>query len=516
VVRPDGTAPERWILVEEGKIAALSEERPPVAEDALVVETGPDDWIFPGLLDLHTHSTYNLLPLWDAPLAPFDNRFAWRADAGYLREVKDVYQRFDPRNNEEFRDVLAVAAELQAVAGGTTVLQEDTDLDRGLGDEHSLVLCRDTAKPADLLDAGSQTILSVLELFRPGDDGEPQEQWGLDRYRNDSRRTADGERLQATLVHLAEGRSGFGHHRGPDPYCRREFEALRRHPAFADADAVRRSRLAIVHGSGIDVTDPEHLDFLVERGISIVWSPVSNLLLYGDTLDVETLLDAGVEVALGSDWSPSGSKHVWDEAKFARFWLDAIGSSVSDAQVFRMATSAAGRCLGLPRLGRLELGGLADFFILRCRRDTGNPFEVFFSTSDRHVRATLIGGRPIYGDADFLAGFGVETQPLPAVEGSAVAGKAVHLPRRLGVDLDRDLGRFEAFLKGLPEPVQRSNLLSSSDKIYRRRIQELKGSVTLLGWSVQQWRARGPSRTPGKVPPAGRGRHRPSLTTDRR
>src|SRR4029453_7960210 len=99
---------------------------------------------------------------------------------------------------------------------------------------------------------------------------------------------------------------------------------------------VRSSPLTLIHGCGIDTRNPEHLRFLRERDISIVWSPVSNLLLYGDTLDVETLLAEGINVALGSDWSPSGSKHAWDEAKFARFYLDAIGSLVSDQQIFQM------------------------------------------------------------------------------------------------------------------------------------------------------------------------------------
>ena len=147
------------------------------------------------------------------------------------------------------------------------------------------------------------------------------------------------------------------------------------------------------------------------------------MLLYDDTIDAEALIQRGVNVALGSDWSPSGSKHVWDEAKFARFFLDAIGSKISDADVFKMVTTNPGRCLGLRQLGRIEEGAFADFFILRSPIESDNALEIFFSTTDRDVLATIMDGLPIYGNRNFLGQFGLELQRLPRREGSAVADK---------------------------------------------------------------------------------------------
>jgi cytosine/adenosine deaminase-related metal-dependent hydrolase len=48
-------------------------------------------------------------------------------------------------------------------------------------------------------------------------------------------------------------------------------------------------------------------------GAKLVWSPLSNLLLYGQTALVYDALKAGVLVLLGTDWSPSGSRHLLDE-----------------------------------------------------------------------------------------------------------------------------------------------------------------------------------------------------------
>lgn len=492
VVHPDGTARARYVLVRNGRIETVSRSRPPRTKDAVFVKTDSEDWVFPGLLDLHTHATYNLLPLWHSPLAPFDNRFQWRGDEGYKRDIKETSKKISSE-----KKTLAVFAELQAVAGGTTVLQESRDLDREIAPRHRLLLCRDTADPQDLYLEKGGTILSVVDFFKPNGGGKPSPStWALNKYLA-ARKKGN---LLATLAHVAEGRSGFGTDRGVDPYSRSEFEAFMAHPAFKDAAAVRQSPLALIHGSGIDTRNPEHVRFLRKRNISVIWSPVSNLLLYGDTLDVETLLAEGINVALGSDWSPSGSKHVWDEAKFARLYFDAIGSTVSDEQIFQMVTTNAGRCLGVPHLGRIEPGALGDFFILRSPLESDNPLEVFLSTTDRHVRATIIGGRPIYGARDFLEQFGVSLQDLPRAEGSAVRNKAVHLPTELKVNVDRDIAALEKTMKALDPPVKRSNLLSSSDKIYRRRVQTLAAKTVRLGWNVQQWRKQGPSAQPGHVP----------------
>ncbi len=488
VALPGGEAGERYLHVERGTITSVTAERPEVPEGTLEVHTREGDWIFPGLLDLHTHSDYNVLPIWDSAIGPFDNRFGWRGDPVYRRQVSETKYRLvdaDERNQL----ILEVFAELQAIAGGTTVLQESYALDRNLGSDDSLLLVRDTADPSDLgLPEGGE-IRSVVDFFRPDKEtGEPspvfddkRQMTRLAAYAEDR----DAGRLLAVLPHLAEGRSGFGRALGKDPYSRAEFEAFMSDPALADAGAVAAVPLAIIHGSGIDPYDAAHLRFLRERQISVIWSPVSNLLLYGDTLDVEAYLDAGINLALGSDWSPSGSKHVWDEAKFARFYLDALGAQVSDAQIFQMVTENAARCLGSDRFGRIAAGGPADFFVVRSPMPSKSGMEVFLATTDHHVHAVGIGGRPVYGDRALLESFGVATQPLPRVEGTAAANKAVHLPPELDVDLENDLQRVEDWLK--LHAVLRSNTLASSDVPYQRRRVELKAATVKFGWSAQRW-----------------------------
>ncbi len=493
VVQPDGSAVDRYVLVRDGVIEAVSRRRPPLTDDAMLVQTGPNDWIFPGLIDLHTHTGYNVLPIWDYQTKYkkpyFGNRFNWRRDADYKNDISKLFsdvKALVPQN----RNLIPAFAEIQAIAGGTTVLQEDGDLDRQMGGDGNPLICRGTGVPGDLGLTGK--VLSVVDFFEP--DSKTPLQVNLKTDFNDKTKTIIGEyatnrpTLQATLVHLAEGRSGFGDDvPGVDPYTRLEFEALMAHPSMQDAGAVRSSALTLIHGCGIDVRNPAHIQFLRDRNISVIWSPVSNLLLYGDTLEMEALVTAGINVALGSDWSPSGSKHIWDEAKNAKYFFEAIGSIVSDHQVFQMVTTGAARCLGIDTVGRIAPGCLADFFILRSPLESDNAMEVFFKTEDRDVRAVIIGGRPIYGARGFFEPFvGLELQNLPRVEGTAVKNKVLHLPEHVGVQVEGGIDQLEAAFKKFS--VKRSNLLVSSDTPYHERMTALRSYMLEFGERVRRWR----------------------------
>ena len=506
VVQEDGDARERFIYMKDGTIQAITPGRPPGTQDLTPVMTGRYDWIYPGLLDLHSHSSYNILPIWDSPNAPYPNRFAWRGSEEYQEGIKDydAYLRKphqdpdEPKRKPRTHKVeRAALAELQAIAGGVTVLQESYTLEEQAGHPEETVLCRGTGNPHEMGLPDDAEILSLVDLFRPDQDGNPAPVgWAMQKYL-DARNKGT---LKSTLVHLAEGRSGFGSSDGPDSYTRREFEAFMAHPAFQDADAVKQSPFNLIHACGLDPYSDVHLNFLKERDISVIWSPVSNLLLYDETIDIGPLMQAGVNVVLGSDWSPSGSKHVWDEAKFARFFFDALEVPISDALLFQMITAHAARCLGTYALGRLTAGAMADLFIIRSPFETDNPMEVFFKASDRDVLAVLVGGEPIYGDGDFLAQFGRTLQPLPRVEGSAVANKRVHLPADIhneygqALDVDRDMMHLEQMLKHPPAPMKpekRSNLLSSSDRPYRERLANLRRDTIEYAWRIYNWRGGG-------------------------
>src|SRR5439155_2534361 len=102
------------------------------------------------------------------------------------------------------------------------------------------------------------------------------------------------------IAHLAEGGRS-------DEYNKEEFQ-------YAKMYDLARSGLVIIHGVGMNAAD---FATAKSKNISIVWSPFSNLLLYGETLDVAAAKAAGVNLALGADWSPTGSKNLLEEIGLA-------------------------------------------------------------------------------------------------------------------------------------------------------------------------------------------------------
>ena len=128
-----------------------------------------------------------------------------------------------------------------------------------------------------------------------------------------------GGELDAWIVHLAEGVRDADRRPGDTVSSRAEFAELQAKGLLTDATVV-------VHGVGLESADFDEMaaapaartDGVGDgRGAKLVWSPLSNLLLYGRTASVYEALAAGVLVALGTDWSPSGSPNLLTELKIA-------------------------------------------------------------------------------------------------------------------------------------------------------------------------------------------------------
>ena len=97
----------------------------------------------------------------------------------------------------------------------------------------------------------------------------------------------------------------------------------------------------------------------------MIWSPLSNLLLYGKTADVVAAKTEGVRIGIGSDWSPSGSKNLLGELKVARLVSASLGNVFSDREIVAMATTNAASILQWDRvLGSLEAGKRADLIVV--------------------------------------------------------------------------------------------------------------------------------------------------------
>jgi 5-methylthioadenosine/S-adenosylhomocysteine deaminase len=137
-------------------------------------------------------------------------------------------------------------------------------------------------------------------------------------------------------------------------------------------------------------------DVLAARGASMIWSPFSNLLLYGQTANVKAAAKAGVTIGIGSDWGPSGSKNVLGELKVAHLEAQRQGLDWSARDIVSLATSNAAKILQWDKaLGSLEAGKKADVLVIESR--SGDPYEALLRSSETSILLVVINGVPRLG-----------------------------------------------------------------------------------------------------------------------
>jgi hypothetical protein len=160
------------------------------------------------------------------------------------------------------------------------------------------------------------------------------------------------------------------------------------------------SNTSVIHGVGLNAKD---VGVLATAGAKLVWSPRSNISLYGDTARVTTYKAEGVTIALGTDWLPSGSMNELRELACA----DAInekylGGAFTDQELWEMATKNAAIAAGFgDEIGTLEVGKQADVAVFDGRQNQSYRAVIGASVDD--VRLVLRGGKALYGDADLVA-----------------------------------------------------------------------------------------------------------------
>jgi hypothetical protein len=186
------------------------------------------------------------------------------------------------------------------------------------------------------------------------------------------------------MLHLSEG---------VDDDSRRVFHNLQR----KDGSWLLSPNLLGIHATGLASAD---LSVMSGSG-GIVWSPLSNFLLYGTTTDIRSAMKAGVPIALGADWAPSGSKNLLGEMKIARLVSKHENGLLSDRAIVEMVTCIPAKMIGWESwLGSIEAGHNADLVVIAGKSKP--PYSDLIDATEADLIAVLIDGRPRLGRADML------------------------------------------------------------------------------------------------------------------
>ncbi len=123
----------------------------------------------------------------------------------------------------------------------------------------------------------------------------------------------------------------------------------------------RDTSFTIIHGVAADDTDFVQM---AKYNVSLIWSPRSNLCLYGQTVDLKKIVKNNINIALGTDWSPSGSFNILQEIKCAKQEMIRQNVSFTDQDFWRFTTKNAAYSLKIQdELGEVACGKRADFFL---------------------------------------------------------------------------------------------------------------------------------------------------------
>ena len=367
-----GVIEEGAIYIRSGQIeAVMADDEPPPAgfTDAIRIKTGGT--IYPGLIELHNHLSYNALPLWNVPRKYLHSGHWQGKDEYKVAVTKPAMVLANTAGNAE---ALVRFVECRCLLGGVTTSQGITlQANSGVRRLYKGLVRNVEAPTVDGLRAAKARI------------GAPDKD--LDTY---LRKLKDAPNCY--LQHLSEGIND-----GRYNTALKQFTNLQRD----DDSWALFSSFCGIHSTALKA---EHFEVMAQHEGSIVWSPLSNYLLYGETTDVKAAKAAGVPIALGCDWAPSGSKNLLGELKVAEIVSDELGGLFSARELCEMVTTTPAQILGWgDRIGRIEKGKLADLIVVDDFTD--DPYEKLVSARETSLTLVVINGIPRVGQTRLMNKF---------------------------------------------------------------------------------------------------------------
>jgi 5-methylthioadenosine/S-adenosylhomocysteine deaminase len=182
------------------------------------------------------------------------------------------------------------------------------------------------------------------------------------------------------LIHIAETTTGV--EETQNLYGLSSVEVLDRY-------GVLDARVLAAHC--VHVTSRE-LELMAERGVGVAHNPTSNLKLASGLADVVTMLEAGLDVGIGTDGQASNNdQDLLQEIHLAALLPKGIRldpTAMPAREAFAMATIGGARALGMSEIiGSLEVGKRADITVLELDRVHNIPH---FDLSADNVYSRLV------------------------------------------------------------------------------------------------------------------------------
>ncbi len=371
------------------------------------VVTCPDGVVSPGLINPHDHIGYTEGAPIDHGTERYDHRHDWRGSLS------------TPRNGSSLGRELG---ELRMVIGGTTSM---------VGSGYANGMVRNLDQSTNEGSEGLSAEKANNQTFPLGDANESYRS-DCDWSYKDTESEVAGE--NAYIPHIAEG---------IDAYAMEEFRCSS--TSFDGAQDYTEQNAAHVHSIGLTTEDYYRMAI---NGTQLVWSPRSNISLYGHTAQVTAFDRFGGILSLGTDWTYSGSIHTGRELACAdQLNRDHYDSYFSDRQLWEMATVNGAISTGTEdEIGALREGLVADVAVFDGR--TLKPYRSIIEAKAAGVVLVLRAGEALYGESDTLSALAESCESVDVCG----ATMAICSEREFGASyqtvIDAAAGDYAAFFCG--------------------------------------------------------------------
>lgn len=157
--------------------------------------------------------------------------------------------------------------------------------------------------------------------------------------------------------------------------------------------------------------DEEDFEIIKKRGLYVITNPASNLKLASGIAPVKKYLELGIPLAIGTDGPASNNcLDMFREMFLVTGLQKAVcedPEAVPAMEVLKMATVNGALAMGLKECDTLSQGKKADLIMIDLMQPNMQPLQnieknVVYSGSKQNVKMTMIGGKILYRDGQFL------------------------------------------------------------------------------------------------------------------
>jgi cytosine/adenosine deaminase-related metal-dependent hydrolase len=354
------------VLVDEkGSISCVGCDCASQASNPTTI-TCPQGVISPGLINTHDHITFDQ----NSPSSDSGERYEQRHD---WREGQRGHTKISVKGGATPQQIQW--AELRFLMGGATSI---------VGSGSAPGLLRNLDKAADEMGLNHPAV--DFQTFPLGDSSGTQLSSGCGYKFADT--TASIATDKAYEPHIAEGIDAVAHN---------EFVCTS--SSMNGGQDLVQPQSAFIHAVGLLPAD--YAD-MAANSTALVWSPRSNIRLYGDTAQVTVAQRLGVLITLGTDWTASGSMNLLRELRCA----DSLNQNYydhffTDEQLWLMVTyNAAVATASDDALGILAPGHLADIAIFDGSKNKDH--RAILGADPQDVALVMRAGKILYGDKSII------------------------------------------------------------------------------------------------------------------